>query len=254
MIARRRVEQSHIGHSFGELRADTGASSMEYWRRSTNELDEWDRRTNRTTTDRKRCLGHLFTEIVKSDTSTKLSKRTRAGKNIRFETAEAEWDKWKKSNAVYEVSGPELDELLAQAHKPPPLEWIKVDKNEHMRRSRGPHVDLLFESRLVHHGDLEDWMGVRTDSPTWHMEGLNVLLSWASCKRLTFEAGDITRAYFQGKLLDTFSITETPSGREGGISDWSAGTMFVARVPTGGTDDAGRGCWQEMRQFCTFAH
>ena len=86
-------------------------------------------------------------------------------------------DKWKHFNAVYPASGPELEQLLVQGHKPIPLQWVDIDKNEHKRRKGGPHVAPLFKSRLVSRGDLEETTGVRTASPTCDIEGLNILLS-----------------------------------------------------------------------------
>ena len=84
----------------------------------------------------------------------------KSSKNIRFEASDqfmqaglsesrkAEWAKWKQFNAVYPVSGPELEELLTQGHKPIPLQWIEIDKND-KRREGGPHVAPLLKSRLV---------------------------------------------------------------------------------------------------------
>ena len=62
---------------------------------------------------------------------------------------------WAKFNAEYPVSGPELEQLQVQGHKPIPLQWVDIDKNEHKRREGGPHVAPLFKSRLVSRGDLE---------------------------------------------------------------------------------------------------
>ena len=69
--------------------------------------------------------------------------------NINFETSDqftqsgltesrkVEWNKWKHFNAVYPVSGPELEQLLDQGPKPIPLQWVDIDKNEHKRREGG---------------------------------------------------------------------------------------------------------------------
>ena len=118
--------------------------------------------------------------------------------------------------------------------------------NEHKRREGGPHVAPLFKSRLVSRGDLEETTGVRTDSPTCDIERLNLLLSWASCERLTVKSGDITNAYFQGRPLERLILMREPPG---GLpdADISADTMFVARVPIYGTCDAGRGFWKKLR-------
>ena len=119
--------------------------------------------------------------------------------------------------------------MLDQGHKPIPLQWVDIDKNEHERREGGPHVAPLFKSRLVSRGDLEETTGVRTDSPTCDIEGLNILLSWASCERLTVKSGDITNAYFQGCPLERLILMRQPPGGVPDV-DISADTMFVARV------------------------
>ena len=142
-------------------------------------------------------------------------------------------------NAVYPVSGPELEQLLVQGHKPIPLQWVDIDKNEHKRREGGPHDAPLFRGRLVSRGDLEETTGVRTDSPTCDIEGLNILLSWVSCERLTVKSGDITNAYFQGCPFERLILVKQPLGGVPDV-DISADTMFVGRVPIYGTCDAGR--------------
>ena len=123
---------------------------------------------------------------------------------------------------------------------------VDIDKNEHKRREGGPYVAPLFKSRLVSRGDLEETTGVRTDSPTCDIEGFNILLSWASCERLTVKSGDITNAYFQGCPLERLILMRQPSGGVPDV-DVSADTMFVARVPIYGTCDAGRGFWKKLR-------
>ena len=157
-------------------------------------------------------------------------KKGKKSKNINFETSDqftqsgltesrkVEWDKWKHFNAVYPVSGSELEQLLVQGHKPIPLQWVDIDKNEHKRREGGPHVAPLFKSRLVSRGDLEETTGVSTDSPTCDIEGLNILLSWVSCERLTVKSGDITNAYFQVPRMSTGTIDldETTTWRSAG--------------------------------------
>ena len=84
-----------------------------------------------------------------------------------------------KFNAVYPVSGLELEELLAQGHK-------LVTK---LRR-------MFFNIGFVL------WKIVlRTDSLGCDMEGLYLLFNCAACDRLTVNTGDITNAYFRGKPL-----------------------------------------------------
>ena len=136
--------------------------------------------------------------------------------------------------------------IVVQGHKPIPLQWVDIDKNEHKRREGGPRVAPLFKSRLVSRGDLEETTGVRTDSPICDIEVLNILLSWVSCERLTVKSGDITNAYFQGCPLERLILMKQPPG---GVPDVgiSADTMFVARVPIFGTCDAGRDFWKKLR-------
>ena len=123
---------------------------------------------------------------------------------------------------------------------------FNIDKNEHKRREGGPHVGPLFKSRLVSRGDLEETIGVRTDSPTCDIEGLNILLSWVSCECFPVKSGDITNGYFQGCPLERLILMKQPPGGVPDV-DISADTMFVARVPIYGTCDAGRGFWKKLR-------
>ena len=179
-------------------------------------------------------------------------KKRKKSKNINFETSDqftqsgltesrkAEWNKWKHFNAVYPVSGPELEQLLDQGYNRFHFSGSTSTKNEHKRREGGPHVVPLFKSRLVSRRDLEETTHVRTDSPTCDIEGLNILLSWVSCERLTVKSGDITNAYFQGCPLERLFLMRQPPGGVPDV-DISADTMFVARVPIYGTCDAGRG-------------
>ena len=53
---------------------------------------------------------------------------------------EAEWAKWKQFGAGVRVDGPVLDELLTEVYKPAPMQWIEVDKNQHLVRPSKKHV------------------------------------------------------------------------------------------------------------------
>ena len=121
-----------------------------------------------------------------------------------------------------------------------------MGRNRQKRRESGPHLAPLFQSRLVIRGYLEETTGVSTDSPTCDIEGLNILLSWASCERLTVKSGDITSAYFQGCPLERLILMRQPPGGVPDV-DINADTMFVARVPIYGACDAGRGFWKKLR-------
>ena len=197
---RRRVEvpPQQLDLTPGELRADQGASITDHWNRSGTaepRIELVERQQDRER-DEANALIAFYTDRgvgykyrpKNFETSNQF---TQSGLT---ESRKAEWAKWKQFNAVFPVSGPELEQLLVQGHKPIPLQWVDIDKNEHKRREGGPHVAPLFKSRLVSRGDLEETTGVRTDSPTCDIEGLNILLSWVSCERLTVKSGDITNA------------------------------------------------------------
>ena len=234
---RRRVEvpPQQLDLTPGELRADQGASITDHWNRSGTaepRIELVERQQDRERDEANALIAFYTDRGVGYKYRPK--KGGKKSQNINFETSDqftqagltesrkVEWAKWKQFHAVYPVSGPELEQLLVQGHKPIPLQWVELDKNEHKRREGG---------RLVSRGDLEETTGVRTDSPTCDIEGLNILLSWVSWERLTVKSGDITNAYFQGCPLERL------------ISD----TMFVSRVPIFGTCDAGRGFWKNQR-------
>ena len=255
IVLRRRVEAppQQLDLTPGELRADQGASVTDHWnRRGTVEprIEFVERQQDREREEANALIAFYTDRGVGYKYRPK--KGGKRSKNINFETSDqftqsgltesrkVEWAKWKQFDAVYPVSGPELEQLLDQGHKPIPLQWVDIDKNEHKRREGGPHVAPLFKSRLVSRGDLEETTGVRTDSPTCDIEGLNILLSWFSCERLTVKSGDITNAYFQGCPLERLILMRQPPGGVPDV-DISADTMFVARVPIYGTCGAGRG-------------
>ena len=91
-------------------------------------------------------------------------------------------------------------------------------------------VVMLLHCSKVDWSAVETWrkpFGVRTDSPTCDIEGLNILLSWVSCERLTVKSGDITNAYFQGCPLERLILMRQPPGGVPDV-DINAVTMFVA--------------------------
>ena len=83
-----------------------------------------------------------------------------------------EWTTWEKFNAAIAIPRAEREKLIAEGHQLIPTQWIETDKNDHRRRAGGPDVPALYKSRLVVRGDLENDVGVRTDSPTCELEGL----------------------------------------------------------------------------------
>ena len=143
----------------------------------------------------------------------KNQKKQAAGKNLRYDNCDAstkaglvasrraEWEKWLHFNAGHVVRGELLKELLDEGHRLIPTQWIETDRNEHKRRP-GVFVPPDFKSRLVGCGQLENALGLRTDSPTAELEAINMIASFAACNCLRLKTADISNAYFQGKPLD----------------------------------------------------
>ena len=125
----------------------------------------------------------------------KADSSTRAGLDTARHT---EWMKWKSLHAAQPIEGDDLKQLLDEGRRALPLQWVDVDKNEHKRRDGGPFVAPEFKSRLVNRGDLENTEGVRTDSPTCDLVGINMIISWCSIEGIKVKCADITNAYFQG--------------------------------------------------------
>ena len=160
---RRRVEvpPQQLDLTPGELRADQGASITDHWNRSGTaepRIELVERQQDRER-DETNALIAFYTDrgVGYKYRPKKGGKRS---KNINFETSDqvtqagstesrkVEWNKWKHFNAVYPVSGPELEQLLVQGHKPIPLQWVDIDKNDHKRREGGPHVAPLFKKSI----------------------------------------------------------------------------------------------------------
>ncbi len=97
-----------------------------------------------------------------------------------------QWDKWKEFGAAQGIYPPLLDELIEEGHRPLPTQWIETDKNGHKkveaRKKQIEHVPEM-KSILVACGQYEDTTGVRSDSPTADVEGLNLVASFAACEK-----------------------------------------------------------------------
>ena len=158
---RRRVEvpPQQLDLTPGEFQADQGASIVDHWNRSGTvepRIEFVERQQDREREEANALIAFYTDRGVGYKYRTK--KGGKRSKNINFETSDqftqagltesrkVEWAKWKQFNAVYQVSGPELEQLLVQGHKPIPLQWVEIDKNEHKRREGGPHVAPLFKS------------------------------------------------------------------------------------------------------------
>jgi len=61
----------------------------------------------------------------------KVDEKTRKGLDI---SRAKEWMKSMDFNAVVQVQGKILDELLQEGHKPIPGQWIEADKKAHLKR------------------------------------------------------------------------------------------------------------------------
>jgi hypothetical protein len=182
-------------------------------------------------------------------------RREQAGKELNFNRSEddvqagllksraAEWEKWMKFNAATVVMGAELEELIKSGQQLLPMRWVETDKNEPKRVPGGPKLEPIYKSRLVARGDLEK-ADVRSDSPTADVEAQNLVFSFAASNKLPVKTGDITNAYFQGKMLMRLLVFRQPKGGLPGVPE---GACLVARVPVYGTRDAGRGFWKTLR-------
>ena len=105
------------------------------------------------------------------------------------------------------------------------MQWIKVDKNAHLRRDND-HVSVpaKYKIRLVGCGNFETTEGLRTDSLVADVDSHNVVCSW----------------YFRGQEIHRILLYRIPAEciPEEGIA---GGPILGSRVPIHGTTDAGRG-------------
>ena len=107
-------------------------------------------------------------------------------------------------------------------------------------------MPALYKSRLVVRGDLENDVGIRTDSPTCELEGLRLVMSFAAGTKSRLRSADITSAYFQGMELDRLMLLKAPPD---GLEGVDADGALIARMPVYGTRDAGRGLWKKLRML-----
>ena len=102
-----------------------------------------------------------------------------------------------------------LDELINEGHVPFPTQWIETDKNAHKKveaqKQRKRHVPEM-KSRLVGCGQFEDTTGIRSDSPTADVEGLNLVASFAACEKLLLRCNDLKNAYFKAGQVDRLML------------------------------------------------
>ena len=181
-----------------------------------------------------------------------------AGNNLKYEqvdaktrakldkSREAEWKKWMDFDAGVIVQGETLQELLDDGVPLIPTQWIETDENEHLKRPGVEH-DAVTKSRLVACGHLENREGLRTDSPTASVEALNLICSFAACKRLKLKCADIKNAYFHADPIDRLLLLKPPRGGIPGY--WKEEKIAIAaNRPIYGTGDAGRGFYKKVRK------
>ena len=140
---RRRVEipPQQLDLTPGELRADQGASFTDHWNRSgtaESRIELVERQHDRERDEANALIAFYTDRGVRYKYRPK--KKGKKSKNISFDTSDqftqsgltesrkVEWDKWKHFCAVYPVSGPDLEQLLVQGHKPIPLQWVEIDE------------------------------------------------------------------------------------------------------------------------------
>ena len=124
---RRRVEvpPQQLDLTPGELRGDQGASITDHWNRSCaaeSRIELVERQQDRERDEANALIAFYTDRGVGYKYRPK--KKGKKSKNINFETSDqftqsgltesrkVEWNKWKQFNAVYPVSGPELEQLL----------------------------------------------------------------------------------------------------------------------------------------------
>ena len=186
----------------------------------------------------------------------KNQKKQMAGKTLNYNKADAttragldaarkaEWQKWLHFNAGRIIRGKLLQELLNEGHTVIPTQWIEVDKNAHLRKD-GKYVEADLKSRLVGCGQLEDTEGLRTDSPTCEVEGVNMIASFAAANGFRLKSADVRNAYFQGEPVDRVLLLKPLKDGlpgEGDLKD----AAILARVPIYGTKDAGRRFYKRL--------
>ena len=109
------------------------------------------------------------------------------------------------------IQGEILENLLNDGVPMLPTQWIETDENDHLRRPGVGH-EAVTKSRLVACGQYENREGLRTDSPTASVEALNLICSFAACKKLKIKIADIKNAYFNADPIDRLLLLKSPRG------------------------------------------
>ena len=110
--------------------------------------------------------------------------------------------------------------------------------------------ELEFKSRLVACGHLEDSKDIRADSPTCATEGINLVCSFAACRKLRLKVGDITNACFTADPIERLLLLKPPMGGFPGEENVKA---VATNKPVYGAKDAGRSFYKTLRRVAVAA-
>ena len=126
---------------------------------------------------------------------------------------------------------------MDEGHRPIPTQWNETDQNEHLIRP-GVKREPKLKSRLVGCGQFEDRRGIRSDSPTCDVEGLNLVCSFAACEKLRIKCSDLRNAYFNGEPLGRLLLLWPPKG--GLPGEGHDRCALASNLPVYGAGDVGR--------------
>ena len=134
-------------------------------------------------------------------------------------------------------------------HKPIPLVWLDLDKNEKIR-TEDNDIEEKLKSRMVMRGDMEEG-SFRVDCPTASSTAIHLVISLAACRGTSLKSGDITAAFLQGVPIQRIVLLRTPAdgipGADGEGTEVEPGSYMIAEMSIYGSKDAPRGFWLALR-------
>ena len=168
-------------------------------------------------------------------------------------TRAKEWSSWKKYKAVSILPKEEAKTYMDEGHKPIPLVWLDLDKNEKIR-TEDNEVEEKLKSRMVMRGDMEEG-SFRVDCPTASSVAIHLVVSLAASRGTTLKSGDITAAFLQGVPIQRIVLLRAPAdgipGPEGEGLEVEPGSYMKAEMSIYGSKDAPRGFWLALRNEIT---
>ena len=182
LLRRVEVPPQQLDLTPGELQADQGASITDHWNRrcaAEPRIELVERQQDRERDEANALIAFYTDRIV--DYKYRPKKGGKKSKNINFETSDqftqagltesrkVEWAKWKQFNAVYPVSGPNLEQLLVQGHKPIPLQWVEIDKKRAQTARKWSSCCLIIQKSIS-----QPW---RSGGNHWCENGLQLVTS-----------------------------------------------------------------------------